>query len=353
MITRRLLLVCMALIAAVPGLAQKAPDHVALAQKLVADYLLPKTKAFEQAAQAQAAAWGEACQGMDQSRVDGLQGHFSTVATAYAAVEIIRFGPLSEESRAERILHWPERKNAIAKGMADLLKRGNGLDDARLKEASAAAQGLSALERLLFEPDFQRRLSDVDGPPIASLKDVDRALLCAYGQTLSLRIATQAHDIARAWSDPNSPTRQPLATPDGAKAMIARVTTDLLSALELIKDKKLKAALGAAPGEEKPALLEMWRSGQTMRQIAGNLAGIGSVTRLLVQDGSKTADDGIASTQRVMEPLMDRMPRELPLTERSKFILIANLVDTIQIDLKERLPAALGVTAGFNSNDGD
>jgi uncharacterized protein len=353
MINRRSLLAGLAALLALPAVAAPPIDHIAIAKAVIEGFLLPKTQEFAAAAIAQHMAWQEACSTMDQSRLDGLQGQFSVVAEAYATIEVIRFGPLSENSRAERMVHWPERKNAIAKGMTDVLKSGQVVDAARLEQASAAAQGLSALERLVFEPDFTRRLSDVDGPPIPSLKDVDRATLCSYGTAIAARIAAEASRIAEAWADPSSSIRAPLATGDGAKAMLARVTTDLLSALELIKDKKIKAALGPAAGEEKSGLLEMWRSGRSLHQIAANLASINALVALLVPDGAYVTADGMTSALRQIEPLKGCPPRDLPATERSKLLLIINLIGTVQTDLADRLPATLDVTAGFNSNDGD
>jgi uncharacterized protein len=352
-VRRAAALIGLALWLTAPAPAQAPPDHAAIAQRLAEGFLAPQSAAFAKAAAAQVEAWQSACEGMDQSRLDGLQGQFAVTVQAYAAVEILPLDPLRADHRLERLSHWPERKNAIAKGMADLLKRAGAIDAKRLKEASAAAQGFSALERLLFEPDFMRRLSDVDGPPALSLKDVDRARLCAYGSAIAQSINMTATAIAAEWREPDNGARRALGEAASAKTMLARATTDILTALETIKDRKLKAPLGPMAGEERPTLMELWRSRLSLRQIDANLAAIDAIADLLLGAEAQTARTAIASARREIAPLLDRDPRDIPATERRRVLLVINLVATAQTDLADRLPAVLGVTAGFSSNDGD
>src|SRR5207247_4902359 len=82
-----------------------------------------------------------------------LQRAYLATADTWSQIEFLHYGPIGEEFRAERLSYWPERKNATAKGLAVLLEKDGVADltPEMFVKNSVAAQGLPALERLLFD----------------------------------------------------------------------------------------------------------------------------------------------------------------------------------------------------------
>lgn len=76
---------------------------------------------------------------------------FRETVLAWAAVEFVRFGPLTEAHRADRLHFWPDRRGVARRHVeAALAAAENDLLTAEgIAAASAAVQGLPALEILL------------------------------------------------------------------------------------------------------------------------------------------------------------------------------------------------------------
>ena len=75
---------------------------------------------------------------------------------AWARAQLIKTGPLSLFLRYERFAYWPEARN-VTQRMLDALIASNDpkeLAPETLVRDSVAAQGLTALERLLYDGDI-------------------------------------------------------------------------------------------------------------------------------------------------------------------------------------------------------
>lgn len=59
---------------------------------------------------------------------------------------MIRSGPAAEDFRHERFSFWPERKNAVERGLSNLLKKpdATSLTAAGIRKEYAAVQGLAS-----------------------------------------------------------------------------------------------------------------------------------------------------------------------------------------------------------------
>ena len=77
---------------------------------------------------------------------------FRPTTDAWSYAEIIRFGPITEQNRLERMLFWPDRKGIGLKQVQATLaaKDATAADPAQLPAKSVAMQGLGALEFVLF-----------------------------------------------------------------------------------------------------------------------------------------------------------------------------------------------------------
>ena len=234
---------------------------------------------------------------------------------------------------------WPERKNAVERGLATLVKKaakGKLTADSIAKE-SAAVQGLPALERLLYPK----------GSPDESLgTGPDGKARCSAGEAISANAARIAAEMSEGW--------KARADQSGEKARTA-FATDIVTAFYMIKDKKIIDVIGRSPDAVKPRAAEFWRSGRTMRDIMINLETLDRINAVLF----KSASDEMAlpSTTRSALDITKTLPADLGALaagkDRSSAILLRDAVDVAEERAKVEIPAVLGVTVGFNSLDGD
>jgi predicted lipoprotein len=139
---------------------------------------------------------------------------------------------------------------------------------------------------------------------------------------------------------------------DEAKAALA---TDVVTAFAIIKDTKIEAVIGATGKEVKPRAAEFWRSGRSMRDIVLNLEALSRVNAILFEvlpeevalpAATQTAIDIARGIDGTLADLASG-------SDRSTAILLRDSVDAAQDRAAIEIPAALGVTVGFNSLDGD
>jgi hypothetical protein len=348
---RRFFLLTAAVGVAVPLVAgcgvAAAADDVAVATRVATLFAIPRYQALADAAKAQAAAWAGFCAAPSPPAFEGLRARFGETADAWASVQVIRHGPIAEDDRYERMEHWPERKNAIGKGLASLLS-GTGTDDldgARFQQTSVAVQGLSALERLLYD--------GVDPASAVSARTPAGLRRCAVGTAMATAIVSVADDTLAGW---RGTMLASLEKPDEAKEAVTRIATDLLSIYQAIDEAKLKPVMGDSAEDAKPTAAEFWRSGRSARTIALNLASARDLTKIMIE-GAEGADTA-AETADEAASIAGSMPADVgPSAQdaqaRRRLLLLATAVRSARQTASMVLPAALGITLGFNSLDGD
>jgi predicted lipoprotein len=123
-----------------------------------------------------------------------------------------------------------------------------------------------------------------------------------------------------------------------------------------VEDSKLKPVYGGSAEEAKPASAEFWRSGRSARTIELNLASIRDLTRAMIggAEGADTAAetaDAAASIAGSMQA--DIGPSAQDEKARRRIQILMTAVSSARQTASTVLPAALGVTLGFNSLDGD
>ena len=165
--------------------------------RLVDRFIIPHYQALSLTADAQEKAWAEFCAKPDEMGFKVLQRAYLSTADSWSQIEFLRYGPIGDEFRAERLSYWPERKNATAKALADLLQKEGVADLApeTFFKNSVAIQGLPALERLLFDDKAQTEMLSGDR----------KARRCAVGQAIAWNVLMIAHDVG-AWNAANGST---------------------------------------------------------------------------------------------------------------------------------------------------
>jgi predicted lipoprotein len=319
--------------------------------KAARTFIVPRYETLAKAMGAQEVAWSAFCSTPASGAVDQLKASYQTAADAWSGIEFVLYGPVSTDFRFERMAHWPERKNAIGRAMSTLLARtgAEDLTPERFSQVSAAAQGLSALERLIYDEKTAQLLKD---------ETPAGRRACGVGQAMARGLSRTSGTVLAEWTQPGG-TLAILENGDAAlvESAVTRLMTDYVTLFEIIDDQKIGAVMGKNADEARPTLAEGWRSNRSMRAIAVNLESAESLARMLVdpgQDENASMFYAFESTRGLVQTLpasigdMAADPRQ-----RRNLVLLHDSVHSLRDLVGSTLPAALGVSVGFNSRDGD
>src|SRR5690606_32347522 len=211
-----------------PTLAAGVPDNLGVT--LTDGYIAPATQGFAKAAAAMHTAMQQYCDDKATSSAPRetthaaspvIRQHFSDLVQAWARVEFLRFGPLVQDNRFERIFFWPDPRGTVQRRtQAALGARDRALLEAgALRTASVATQGLPSLEYALHggsqalldaTPPSSDALADTppadasQGGSAQTRPSADDALAardyrCAYAGAVAANIAMLATEVAQAW----------------------------------------------------------------------------------------------------------------------------------------------------------
>ncbi len=321
-------------------------------------FVRPAYAAFATAAAATGKDTQALCATPSPTSLAAARRSFKSLVGTWSEVEVVRFGPVTEENRLEKILFWPDRKSIGLKQVQAALADddASAADPGTLKDKSVAMQGLGALEFVLFGAG-----SDDLGHPGDPYR-------CAYGQAIAanvegmadaIRDAWQAEDgIASSWSNPG-PDNALYRNDDEALTELFNV---FVHGLEMTRDVRLNGFLGEVADDDRPKQAIFWRSGATVVSLQGNLDGMRKLfdasglaaklpadTAWIAQSIAfefNTADRMLAgATGPVADVLADPQRGGLPAVQ----LITSHLSELFGTNLA----GALGLTAGFSSLDGD
>jgi predicted lipoprotein len=324
----------------VAGPARAADDTL---KQLVERFIVPHYQALALTADAQEQAWSEFCARPDAMGFKALQRAYLATADTWSQIEFLHYGPIAEEFRAERLSYWPERKNATAKGLALLLEKDGIADLAPeiFAKNSVAAQGLPALERLLFDANAQRDM----------LLGDRRQRRCAVGQAIAWNVVMIAHEVRLGWTNDLA---ESIAQPDTAKEATSRIATDFLTFFAYMRDSKLRPALGKDVASARPQLAESWRSKRSKRALQLNLEAAEDVSKIIMKGKEGDTPSTIATAESFADGLPDEFgPAVSDIKQRQQFFLLLDALAAARDRAHDEIPAVLGITVGFNSRDGD
>ena len=330
---------CLAmLVMAVP--ARAADDTLT---RIVERFIIPHYQALSLTADAQEKAWSEFCAKPDAPGFKALQRAYLATADSWSQIEFLRYGPIGEEFRAERLSYWPERKNATAKALAQLLEK-NGTDDLAPEsfvKNSVAVQGLPALERLLFDDKAQ----------VEMLNGLQKERRCAVGQAIAWNIVMISHEVRLGWTNE---VVEAIDAAETGKEATSRIATDFLASFALMRDTKLRPVLGKDPASARPALAEGWRSKRSKRALTLNLETVLDVAKLIVAGKEGDTPGTITTALGFAEALPQDFGAAMSdVKQRQQFYLVLDALAAARDKAHDEIPALLDVTVGFNSQDGD
>jgi predicted lipoprotein len=333
------------------------------------DYLLPRYQSLLLATDKQEQSWAAFCRQPTVDRFGALRSAFQAAMDAWMPLQHVHTGPASLQTRIDRIYFWPERKNAVTKQVAVLLQSGDAaaLTPDRIATASVAVQGFPALQLLLYDGDDPAR-AFLSGDPAAAYR-------CAYGTAVANNLKAIAGQIVEGWTaavgamaavPPRSGSE--FGLPASPKETAQQMFTDLLTLFQLVGDLKLALPLGLSLDKPKPKLAESWRSGRSLRNIELNLESARAMYGTDRSSGFRSllpaGGDGDGLDEQIVDAFAKTasslaaipMPLDAAVGDPGgRPDVEAALTDVRRVrDLMgQKLPAAIGLSLGFNGLDGD
>jgi hypothetical protein len=302
-----------------------------------------------------------------------LQG-FGAASDAWMAVQVLRFGPMTQNQRLDRIAYWPERSNMTEKQMAVFLSAADKakLAPASFATASVAIQGLSGLERLLFDNGKSADNKPVSDKALAQLTAQTPA--AAYRAALIAAIAANLHAIAKeggkAWHDLSAKLAKGdqggfAASPQEATNQIY---AGLVTGIQMVSGQKIGIPLGKSADTAKPHQAEQWRSGRSLHDIQQNIVALrqallgdpaGSVIALVAADAAPDLRAKITAALDACDQAIPTVTQPLDIAVaddaagRPQVQALLVKINQLRDVLTNDLPKAAGITLGFNDLDGD
>jgi uncharacterized protein len=341
--------------------AQAEADHAAIAKASLEQYIRPGYAHLAESTAALNQSVAALCRTPSEAALKDTKEAFAATVDAWSLVEPIRFGPVAEQHRYERIFYWPDPKGLGARQVREAL----GKEDATVTEAaslsakSVALQGLPALEYLLYGDDAGT-LAKGGG---------EATFRCRFAETIAGNVAGMAKDIASGWQD-GAPYAKAYLDPGPANAAYhtqKEVTLELFktftTGIEAVRDQKMAKALGPKPEQARPQLAPFWRSDLSFANMADNLQSVrelfakGGFSQVVHDDSPGVEDSIVFDLNHAIEVLRGL---DKPIAEAVHNEDLRAKLEALRVSLKSAATTAgdiisrsAGLTFGFNAMDGD
>lgn len=333
----------------------QGPNEVVKAA--IEGYVEPAYAEFHERAGELAGAVGRLCDAPSPEGLDGVRSAYGQTVAAWSRIELLRLGPVTEDNRLERILFWPDRKGTGLKQVQAALasEDPSAADAGSLAAKSVAMQGLGAMEFVLFGTGAET-LAGAGG------------YRCAYGAAIAQNLSSIAGAVAKEWRRPDGYAGE-WSNPGETNPHFRDETEALnellgvyVDGLELVRDQRL-GFLGATTTDDRPKQALFWRSGLTVENLAGDLAGLARLFEASGIADRLPADQAwiassirfeFANAARAAEGVHGSIDEVLRDPARRDAVAYLGIVTSSLSELfGTRLAPVLGLTAGFSSLDGD
>jgi predicted lipoprotein len=337
-----------------PKAAQASKAALALADQFV----IPAYRNLVLTTEEQEKTWTAFAAKREAGDFPSLRAAYNATADSWANAQFIKTGPITLFLRYDRFAYWPEARNATSRALDQLLTSANpkDLQPDSLAHDSVAGQGLTALERLLYEGD--------DPAAILKAPGKDGAWRTQVGLGIARNLAIISRDVLKDWTAPDG-VRAAIAANKGWKSLFADapeaarlLLTDLVVGFKLMHDVKLLPVLGANAAAAKPKSAEGWRSLRSQRDLKLNLAAAQGMTKALADVTTPAHRAKIDGLLAKAAKAIDAVPADLGEAvadpkRRGRVDAARAAIKTAQTAIASTLPGDVGVTLGFNSLDGD
>jgi len=355
-----------ALLWSMAGLAcAQAPLPADLGERLTQDYVTGAMQRFAQTSARLSQHLRAWCASSDDAGREQVRRDFADTVESWSAIEFLRFGPLVQANRFERIAFWPDPRGVTLRQVQALLSGPSTLvgDAQALGKRSVAVQGLPALEYVLYRDDGLLSRQDM---PVGA-HSTSFALACAYASAVGQNVAERGRELAQAWR-PHSDYAALFALPGpdnpvyrSQREVASEAFKALSSSLQFLRDIKLAPVVGAKPDINLVRRAPFWRSELSIRSLHASVTGL----RAFFQaggypDGPGDAvlvvnfQDELARAEQLLAAMQTPISRALADPEGYRQLqLVIMILGNAKRLLDENIAPAFGITIGFNALDGD
>ncbi|WP_050604715.1 imelysin family protein [Ruegeria sp. 6PALISEP08] len=275
-----------------------------------------------------------------------LRAAYDDAFDSWISASHLRFGPTEVDDRAFAMAFWPDTKGFTSKALSQHIAIE---DDAvqspeAYSETSIAGRGFFALERMLFDP------------VIAEQGKAEYR--CALVQAITADIDASAQAMAEDWQSYAPSLTRPgegsrYRTQDEAMQELFKALT---TGLEFTADTRLGRPLGTFD-RPRPNRAEARRSGRSLRHVELSLIALRDLAARLSFDHPEIAADldaafarAIENAQSIDDPALAGVAEP---QARFRIEALQQSVQDIRAIASTELGPTLGISAGFNSLDGD
>jgi predicted lipoprotein len=341
--------------------ARAEADHAAVAQAALKNYIRPGYTQFAESAALLDKSVAALCQGPSAAALEDARSAFAGTVAAWSMVEPIRFGPVEQEHRHDRIFYWPDPKGLGTRQLREALAKEDKsvAESASLAAKSVALQGLPALEYLLYGDD-----ADLLAKPGG-----EATFRCTFARSVAANLVSLSKEVAGGWQDGAPYAKAYLApAPDNSAYHAPKeVTLDLFktfgAGIEWVRDQKLAKTLGASAEEARPKLAPFWRSHLSFANMAGNLAGVrdlfakGGFAQIVHAESAGVEDSilfdlnhAIDTLSGIGEPVEQAVREE---ETRAKLEALRVSLKSAAGTAGDMIGRGADLSFGFNATDGD
>lgn len=345
---------------AAPALAQLHPTGRTVIAQAVEDAIRPAFGDFAQETELLHKVMAGLCDEPSEAGLEVARSQFREVVFRWSRIELYRFGPLMTGNRSDRILFWPDRKGIALRQVQGILasKDVSATDPATLRTKSVALQGLGALEFVLFGTD-----ADALATPEGDFR-------CDYGNAIATLIGQVGREMRDEWfANPGIGSRMMRpseADPDyrSNDEVLQELIGVMAHGVEAIRDQRILPFLGRDGEPSKPKSALFWRSDMTVQSILANFSALETLLfnsdiweyapteQFRIGEEAKAEFDAV----KLAASKIRRDSTEAILADPAQKAALGDMVTSSQKLGKltgEELPAALGLSVGFSSLDGD
>lgn len=330
------------LIALCLPLATQAQDRTAVLADVTEAHILPRFDDLAQATETLMTASQSDC----TAGSDTLRTAYGTAFDAWISASHLRFGPTEAEDRAFALAFWPDTKGFTPKALSQLIAaEDTAVDDPEaFAQTSIAGRGFFALERMLFDPAFSGQGNS--------------EYRCALIRAIATDIDRNAGDMHDDWQTYAPALMQPGAgspyrTQDEAMQELFKA---LSTGLQFTAETRLGRPLGTFD-RPRPNRAEARRSERSLRHVELSLIALRDLAARLSVDHPEIAaglDAGFAraidSARSIDDPSLAGVASP---QSRFRIEALQQQINDVRAITATELGPTLGISAGFNSLDGD
>jgi predicted lipoprotein len=316
-----------------------------------------------------------------------LDRRFGRLVQAWSGIAFLRFGPLVDSNRFERIFFWPDPRGVMLRQIQGQLAAadkaqageegagapGSILDPQALATHSVALQGLPALEYMLYRDTGLLRAGAQEAQGFAAA--------CGYSRAIAGNLASIGSELASLWGGSGDYAAR-FSKPAGDnpiyrsnQEVAGEAIKALSTGLQFTRDIELLPMLGSGPAKASEKKAPFWRSGKSALALAASARGLAAFHdaagwRYAADEawiGSSIDDEltraaaafesvaqGLAQAAAAAPVQAGALQAWLETEEGYRQLVLASLLlKNAKGIVDENMAPAFGARIGFNALDGD